>query len=621
MLTNAHMTMAQCASLWRRMTAWLNRLPIEDPVDRRNAFFMQMFLLYKGCVTPLYKAYLLQFTSVYAAFLSDSSSTLPRHALALDLGTDLLVTASAWLGFYLIRQGLFRRAVAQFLTAMVVSSLISYANFGYLIWNADLVSFEALALSSLMLGRRALWSIYPLFMLNYAIGMTRDYFHHPHVLHSTSAYDPLPFLVLSYFLVVIILDRSSTALRQSLAESNRHRQQLQDEMAERERAQEQLLQARKMDAIGKLASGVAHDFNNVLGIILGFALERHRLDEPGAVRSEDAKALATALQGVEMAARRGASVTRKLLNFSRQEVTHIETFDAAETLRELEPLLRQLLPASVRLRIDTPETMLPVDFDRSQFELALLNLASNARDAMPDGGELSLSAMRLGLSDIVLTVSDNGTGMPDEVRQRIFEPFYTTKPAGSGTGLGLAVVYTLIEHAGGRIEVEAAPDEGTTFRIRLPMAESTLALANSPPFTHDEIHVMLIDDDDDLRGLLSAALEDGGCRVSAAASGVEAERLADQIAFDPQVLICDNRLPDADGLTLLSKLRQRMPRVPTILISAYLDTDGQPPEPSDTLTERLPKPFAPSDLVARVIRAARRRTLSPGSVDHTTTST
>lgn len=606
MLINARTTRALGAALWRRLIAWLDRLPIEDPVDRRNACFMQIFLFYKGCITPLYKMYLLQFTSVYAIFFSGNNSTLPQHALALDLGTDLLITVSAWLGFYLIRRGLFRRAVTQFLTAMVASSLISYASFGYLIWNADLVSFEALALSSLMLGRRALWSIYPLFMLNYAIGMTTDYFHHPRVLHSASAYDPLPFLVLSYFLVVIILDRSSTALRQSLAESNRHRQQLQDEMAERERAQEQLLQARKMDAVGKLASGVAHDFNNVLGIILGFALERHRLDEPGAVRSDDAKALATALQGVEMAARRAASVSRKLLNFSRQEVTHIETFDAAETLRELEPLLRQLLPPSVRLRIDTPETMLPVDFDRSQFELALLNLASNARDAMPDGGELSLSAVQLGLSDIGLTVSDNGTGMSEQVRQRIFEPFYTTKPAGSGTGLGLAVVYALIEHAGGRIDVETAPNGGTTFRIRLPMAESTPEQVDSAPAADDDIHVMLIDDDDDLRSLLSAALENGGCRVSAVASGADAERMAAQPAFDPQVLVCDNHLSDTDGLTLLSKLRRRMPGVPTILISAYLDTDGQPSHLLDPLTERLPKPFAPSDLVARVMRTARR---------------
>lgn len=621
MLINARMAMAHGASLWRSLIGWLNRLPIEDPVDRRNAFFMQLFLLYKGAIAPLYKLYMLQFTTLYAAFLPGNRPDLPRFALALDLSTDLLITVSAWVGFYLIRKGLFRRAVAQFLAAMVASSLISYASFGYLLWNADLLSYEALALSSLMLGRKALWSIYPLFMLSYAIGMTRDYFHYPHSLHTAGAYEPLPFVVISYFLVVIILDRSSTALRQSLAESNRHRQQLQDEMVERERAQEQLLQARKMDAVGKLASGVAHDFNNVLGIILGFALERHRLDEPGAVRSDDAKALATALQGVEMAARRGASVSRKLLNFSRQEVTHIETFDAAEALRELEPLLRQLLPASVRLRIETPETVLPVDFDRSQFELALLNLASNARDAMPDGGELSLSATRLGLSDIGLTVSDNGMGMSEEVRQRIFEPFYTTKPAGSGTGLGLAVVYSLIEHAGGRIDVEATAGGGTTFHIRLPMAESTLAQVSSPPLTHDEIHVMLIDDDDDLRGLLSAALQDGGCRVSAAASGAEAERMAEQVAFDPQVLVCDNRLPDTDGLTLLSKLRQRMPRVPTILISAYLDTDGRLPNLLDPLTERLPKPFAPNDLVARVIRSARRQTLSPGPIDHTTTST
>ncbi|WP_426701243.1 ATP-binding protein [Rhodanobacter sp. Col0626] len=616
----ARTIMARGAIAAQRLMGWLNRVPISDPVDRRNAAFLQIFLLYKGCVTPLYKAYMLRFTSVYDVFRPGHSPTMPHHALAIDLSTDVLVTVSAWLGIYLIRKGLFRHAVSQFLAAMVASSLISYVSFGYFLWNADLVSFEALALSGLMLGRKALWSIYPLFMLSYASGMTVDYFHNARFLHSSSAYAPLPFLVLSYLLVVVILDRSSTALRESLAESNRHRQQLQDEMAERERTREQLLQSQKMDAVGKLASGVAHDFNNVLGIVLGFALERHRLDEPGAARSEDALALAKALQGVEMAARRGASVSRKLLNFSRREVTHVETFDVAEALRELQPLLRQLLPAQVTLRIDAPWFPLLVDFDRSQFELALLNLASNARDAMPDGGEFGLSVEREG-SDIGIVVRDNGTGMSDEVRQRIFEPFYTTKPAGSGTGLGLAVVYTLVERAGGHIEVDASPGTGTTFHIRLPMVDRPVADLVPSLAGPDEIHVMLIDDDDDLRNLLCTALQNGGCRVSTAASGADAERMAEQIAFDPQVLVCDNRLGDTDGTTLLLKLRQRMPRIPTILISAYLDTDGRSPNPADPLTERLPKPFSPNDLLARVIGAARRHAAQNHPPDQTTIST
>lgn len=590
----------------QRLRDWLNRLPIDDPVDRRNAYFMQLYLIYKGCKTLLYKGYLLKFTSTYSVLLSGHNPTLPPFPLAIDIGTDVLITVSAWLGLYLIRKGRFRQAVTQYLGALVASSLIAYATFGYGIWKADLVAFEALALSGLMLGRKALWLIYPTFMLSYAIGMTTDYLFNPRFLHSTSAYAALSSLILSYLLVVVILDRSSTALRRSLAESDRHRVQLQHEMAERERTQEQLLHAQKMDAVGKLASGVAHDFNNVLGIVLGFAQERHRLDEPGAARSEDALALAKALEGVEMAARRGASVSRKLLNFSRREVARIETFDAARAVQELEPLLRQMLPSSVRLRIETSATALPIEFDRSQFELALLNLASNARDAMPDGGELVVSAMPDPPSGLCIVVRDTGCGMSEDVRQRIFEPFYTTKPEGRGTGLGLTVVYGLVDGAGGRIEVKAGPGEGTTFRIQLPMTTAAMTEDEPLPPPGGEIRVLLVDDDDDLRPLLRTALEDGGCTVSAAATGGEARRLVAQDSLQPHVLVCDNRLPDTDGITLLSELRRRLPDLPAILISAHLDTDGQPANQADALNERMPKPFPPSQLVARVLATARR---------------
>lgn len=616
--------------MWQRLRTWLADLPIDDPVDRRNAFFMQLFLIYIGCKMLPYKWYLLQFTSAYRAVTSgDNPAILPPFPLAIDIGTDALITVSAWLGFYLIRKGRFRQAVAQFLGTMVASSLISYACFGYAIWKVDLVAFEALALSGLMLGRKVLWSIYPMFMLSYAIGMTTDYLFNPLLLHSSHAYSALSSLILSWLLVVIILDRSSSALRNSLAESNRNRARLQREMAERERTREQLLHAQKMDAVGKLSSGVAHDFNNVLGIVLGFAQERHRLDEPGAARSEDALALARALEGVEMAARRGASVSRKLLNFSRQEVTQVETFDASRTIRELEPLLRQMLPAQVRLRIETAADALPIEFDRSQFELALLNLASNARDAMPDGGELILSATRDGPAGICIVVRDTGYGMPEGVRRRIFEPFYTTKPEGLGTGLGLAVVYGLVDRSGGRIEVDTVPGTGTTFHIRLPVAAAAAAAAEPLPSlqSRNGIRVLLVDDDDDLRHLLRTALEDGGCTVSAAATGSEARRMVAPGSLEPHVLVCDNRLPDTDGLTLMSELRRRMPRLPAILISAHLDTDGQPANQADALNERLPKPFPPSQLVARVLATARRHAEarrhapSPEPSRQTTTST
>jgi signal transduction histidine kinase/ActR/RegA family two-component response regulator len=464
----------------------------------------------------------------------------------------------------------------------------------------------ALAIGGLMLGRRVLWTIYATIVLAYAVGMTTEMLAHHGGLHLLKgAYAALPSMAVSNLLVVIILDRSIHALRTSLVESNTHRRQLQLEIAERERTQEQLLHAQKMDAVGKLASGIAHDINNVLGIVLGFTQERHRLIEPDAEFGNDALALADALEGAELAARRGAAVCRKLLNFSRRDVTHAETFDAAATLGELQPLLRQLLPAKVNLAIDTPTSPLSIHFDRSQFELALLNLASNAGDAMPGGGTCTISLAQEDSSRMVLSVQDTGTGIPEDVKPHIFEPFFTTKPTGSGTGLGLSVVYGLMRRAGGEIVVNSEPGHGTAFHFHLPLAnavttEVSLALPEGC------IRVLLIDDDDDLRALLAAALENGGCEVYEAANGAAAREIVARMVQPPHVLVCDHRMPDIDGATLLRMLRQRLPHVPAILISAYLDTDGSPPGQEDPFSERLPKPFAPDALLSRVLAAASR---------------
>ena len=595
--------------MWQRLIGWLKRLPIDDPVDLRNAFFMQLLMIYEGCEIPLNKLYLLGFNATYALLRQGNIAAWPRFALEIDLGTDLVITLSAWVGFYLLRRGRFRAAVAQFLAVLLLSSVIAYSTFGYVAWPHDLVAIVALALGGLMLGRGALWSIYGIVMLVFVAGMTRDQFRHTHSLQPLLAsYDGLISLALSYLLVVIILDRSTSALRSSLAESNLQRRQLQHEMIEREHAQEQLLHAQKMDAVGRLTSGIAHDFNNVLGIILGFSMERHRLNEPEAMLNADTQALADALEGVEMAARRGASISGKLLNFSRHDVTHIETFDADETLRELVPLLRQLLPPDVRLLIESSPMPLPISFDRSQFELAILNIASNARDAMPDGGSFTISARRHATGAVSIALSDTGTGMPESVRQRIFEPFFTTKPADSGTGLGLSVVYALIERAGGSIDVSSSPGAGTTLTLILPLSEHTALLPLTQLMTAQQrVRVLLIDDDEHLRTMLAHALEQGGCDVSMAASGSEAEWQVQTARYAPQIIVCDNRMPDTDGITLLRKLRTRLPDVPVILISAYLESDGQPFRSEDDFTERLPKPFAPSHLLARVLKVAGER--------------
>jgi CheY-like chemotaxis protein/anti-sigma regulatory factor (Ser/Thr protein kinase) len=360
-----------------------------------------------------------------------------------------------------------------------------------------------------------------------------------------------------------------------------------------------------MDAVGRLASGIAHDIHNVLGIVLGFARTRQRLDEPHDDIAPVAQELADALEGTELAARRGAAVCRKLLNFSRRSVTMTETFDVATALHELRPLLQQLLPPNIRLEINTPERPLPIHFDRNQFELALLNLVTNARDAMQDGGVCVVGAAEDGDSQIKITIRDNGAGMSAEALQHAFEPFFTTKPAGLGTGLGLSVVYDLVHRADGTLAIDSTPGVGTEVKIRLPRTDAVATrMVERPPTS---LRVWLIDDDDDLRALLSSALAQGGCVVEEAANGAEALRQLAQLSLAPEVLICDHRMPDMDGSTLLAHIRERYPSVPAILISAYLDGDAEMGEVDQALNERLPKPFAPEALLARVNQVARRR--------------
>jgi CheY-like chemotaxis protein len=216
-----------------------------------------------------------------------------------------------------------------------------------------------------------------------------------------------------------------------------------------------------------------------------------------------------------------------------------------------------------------------------------------------------------GPANVLLSMRDTGVGMPEDVKRHIFEPFYTTKPAGSGTGLGLAVIYGLIERADGRIAVDSQPGAGTTLHIWLPLADMATSTAPALDIPSEAIRVLLIEDDDDLRHLLTAALQKEGCMVSGAATGADVERIVGFTMPSPQVLVCDNRLPDTNGTVLLRRLRQRFPTVPAILISAYLDTDGQPPGNEDDFVERLPKPFAPDTLVTRVQQAAARRYAKP----------
>jgi signal transduction histidine kinase len=447
---------------WRGIIGWLSRVPIQDPVDRRNAPMLQIVLLMLGSLPPLAWAY-----RIFVA-------QVPwRPGETFSLALSLLLSALAIFSVVLIRRGRFQWAVRQFMALVAVVMMLSYVGNGF-----DANRFEQpiqmiwLVISGLMIGRRALWLMYGWTVVTFAVGAWRDV--EAEIAATASAANIIGDVAISaiiFLFIAVVVDRSAAALRESLSEATkrgdqlaRANQRLQAEIAERERVQHQLIHSQKVEAVGRLAGGVAHDFNHLLGLVLGYAQRGQR--------ASDEEGKQNALIGVESAARRATAVSQKLLSFSRKDVAQREIFDASTALREMRGPLRQLFDPSVEIVCDLPEQPALIHFDRAQFELMILNIAANANYAMPDGGSFHVAVRTLSEpARVAIELRDTGCGMDDETRAHIFEPFFTTKPRGQGTGLGLAVIRDLILDSEGSITVESSPGAGAEFRIHLPSFE------------------------------------------------------------------------------------------------------------------------------------------------------
>ncbi|MBB3274380.1 MULTISPECIES: ATP-binding protein [unclassified Pseudoxanthomonas] len=440
--------------LLRGVLDWFRDVPIADPVDRRNAPMIQVISLLLAMLPPL-------------AWIYRASVDIPwRPGEIASMVFSLAVSAAAGASFWLIRRGRFGAASYLLLAVFAVTVVPSYLSTGF-----DAQVYEQpilviwMAIAGLVIGRRALWVMFACIAVAFCGGMWLE------IARDGEVYNRLVDLAARFamfLMIAVVLDRSSVALRESLREANQRgnalaesNRLLEQEARERERAQEQLIHAQKVEAVGRLASGVAHDFGNLLSLILGYAGRGKRQDDPAALKE--------ALAGVESAARRATLVTHKLLAFARQDETHLQTFDAGESLRELRPMLRQLFDPTVDVRLDVAEGLRPIRFDRTQFELMVLNIAANANHAMPGGGVFEVTA-GTSASGVAIGFRDTGTGMTPEVQARAFDPFFTTKPAGEGTGLGLSVARDLIQRAGGRIGVDSVVGAGTVIRIELPVA-------------------------------------------------------------------------------------------------------------------------------------------------------
>jgi two-component system cell cycle sensor histidine kinase/response regulator CckA len=376
-----------------------------------------------------------------------------------------------------------------------------------------------------------------------------------------------------------------------------------------------LQQSQKMEAIGRLAGGVAHDFNNVLCVILGNSLLVREKLEPGHSAQQEIEEI---IKGAE----RAAELTRRLLTFSRHRPVEPGIVDANQVVSELKHMLATLIGSQVRVAFQPGENLWKVRADRGQLEQLLLNLAANARDAMPDGGTLLIETTNVKLDEeqarkrldaapgeyLSLAVTDTGCGMEPEVRARIFEPFFTTKEPGKGTGLGLATVFGFVRQSGGHIAVESEVGKGTTFRIFLPRctaaadAVSLPPLASVAPAMRGSETVLLVEDDDQLRGTVRAVLRRHGYTVLDAGSPGDALLVSEQYSEAIDMLLSDIVLPHMSGAELAERIITTRPGIRLLFMSGYTETPVPRLSLVDYQVEVLQKPFTPQKLADAVRR-------------------
>jgi hypothetical protein len=394
-----------------------------------------------------------------------------------------------------------------------------------------------------------------------------------------------------------------------------------EDVTDRLETEAQLRQAQRMESVGRLAGGVAHDFNNLLTVIGNLAAMALEDTDPDSAHAET-------YRQIEAAQQRGAALTRQLLTFSRKVPEAAAATDATETLRRMGQMLPPLLGERIEVHLDLPDAPLPVPLTAVYLEQIAMNLAVNARDAMPDGGQLRLRLARRDDGDApaaVLTVSDTGTGMTARVQQRIFEPFFTTKEASRGTGLGLSTTYGLVTGAGGEIAVASEPGRGTTFTVRLPLEETGgeaapapgTGLASEPPAASPKAPppapggngasaegagatVLVVEDEPALRTIMRKGLHRQGHRVLEASSGSEALALLAESDEPVHLVISDLVMPEMDGAEFLRRVARMRPGVPSILVSGY--GAGQLPPDAELPTDQrfLAKPFAMDELARAV---------------------
>jgi PAS domain S-box-containing protein len=383
------------------------------------------------------------------------------------------------------------------------------------------------------------------------------------------------------------------------------------DVTERRLLEEQYRQSQKMEAIGQLAGGVAHDFNNLLTVIQGFA----------AMLAEDVPAVAQReeLKQINLAATRATALTRQLLAFSRRQILDNAVFDVAQTLRDIEPMLRRLIGEQIQFEVKTPSAIAAIKGDRGQIEQVIMNLALNARDAMPSGGTLVCDVAAVSLSAayarehpettpgryVRLRVIDSGEGMSQALIARIFEPFFTTKGKEKGTGLGLSTVYGIVKQSGGHITVDSEPSRGTTFRVYLPAAcgevdAPRVSQVDPRSASSEAATILVVEDDVAIRELVSMVLLRHGFRVLLAAGPGEALEIAADPAASIDLLLSDVIMPGMSGKELADRIAAERLGLRVLYMSGYTDDAIARHGVLEQGLSLMQKPFTPDALHRKV---------------------
>ena len=406
------------------------------------------------------------------------------------------------------------------------------------------------------------------------------------------------------------LMRLASSVRSALKSSAAQKQKT-EALAALQKSEEQLLQAQKLEAVGRLAGGISHDFNNLLTAIMGYSELTLRQLPPN-------DPLCRNIQEIKRASERAASLTRQLLAFSRKQVMQLRVFDLNVVVRDIERMLLRMIGEDIDLRTILQEDLGNIKADPSQIEQVIMNLVVNSRDAMPKGGKLAIETARVYLDEtyaqnhiepapgvyVMLAVSDSGVGVSEEVRQHIFEPFFTTKEPGKGTGLGLSTVYGIVKQLGGHVWVYSEPDKGTTFKVYLPSVieeadeyQQPTAPATVPDGTET---ILLVEDAEAVRHLARDVLKSRGYNVFEAADAATAHSICRRYQRAIDLLLSDVVMPLRSGVDLAKELLEIHPEMNVLYMSGYTEDTVVHHGVLDPGVNFIQKPFSADVLAIRV---------------------